>query len=118
MLGQNIRSTYQTMNASSGILISIRLYNGLTLFQSACGPNVTPNNEDWVRRKANTGEYVWSVQRCLQYSNITFAVKEFGIPTLLKRRMLEAKGKDPDGIGSEFAAHGGGYPINIEVSLN
>lgn len=56
-LGTLIRSTYSSEEGErTGVLITIRLFSGLTLFQSACGPNVNPTNEDWVRRKFNTGE--------------------------------------------------------------
>lgn len=55
-LGQAIRGHYYSLKAATGILISIRLFSGLTLFQAACGRNVNPTNEDWVRRKYNTGE--------------------------------------------------------------
>jgi hypothetical protein len=55
-LGQTIRENYEGMRTTTGILITIKLFSGLTLFQSACGAGVNPNNEDWVRRKFNTGE--------------------------------------------------------------
>lgn len=40
----------------AGILITIKLFSGLTLYQAACGGNINPTNEEWVRLKYNTGE--------------------------------------------------------------
>ncbi|UZJ53387.1 hypothetical protein CBS101457_002707 [Exobasidium rhododendri] len=93
-IGETIRKNYYGLQSTTGILISIRLFSGLTLFQAACGQNVNPNNEDWVRRKYNT-------------------VRDFGLPTLLKGRDLQKKGKDINSLGPDYAAHGGGYPIMI-----
>lgn len=99
LVGDAIRHLYAAQSTSTGILIAIRLFSGLTLFQAACGENVNPTNEDWVRRKYNT-------------------VRDFGISTLQKGRELEKKGRDINSLGPDFAAHGGGYPICIKVSAS
>lgn len=56
ILGSIIRELYYAQDTSTGILISMRLFSGLTIYQLACGINVNPTNEDWVQRKYNTGE--------------------------------------------------------------
>lgn len=44
-------------NENATALISIRLWSGLTLLQNTYGSGVTVSNEDWARRKANTGKW-------------------------------------------------------------
>jgi uncharacterized protein (UPF0303 family) len=53
-IGDIIRSRFESEFAGKSILVSIRLWSGLTLYQSALGPNVAPTNEEWVVRKTNT----------------------------------------------------------------
>lgn len=62
-IGENIQSQIKALNESENgpnsatALISIRLWSGLTLLQNTYGSGVTVSNEDWARRKANTGEW-------------------------------------------------------------
>ncbi|SNX84178.1 related to UPF0303 protein Ping_1243 [Melanopsichium pennsylvanicum] len=80
-----------------GIVISISLFSGHTLFSCAVGnpAKLGPDNWDWVRRKANT-------------------VKRFGQSSYLVGRSRVLKGKDLDGLGPDYAAHGGGFPIRVK----
>lgn len=57
--GEKIRTIFyeQFVKDGLGILITIKLFSGLTVYQAACGANINPTNEDWVRRKYNTGEW-------------------------------------------------------------
>lgn len=79
-----------------GIVISIQLFSGQTLFACAAGNprKLGPDNWDWVKRKANT-------------------VKRFGLSSFLVGRQRLIKGKELDGLGPDYAAHGGGFPIRI-----
>ncbi|EST06704.1 protein of unknown function DUF336 [Kalmanozyma brasiliensis GHG001] len=83
--------------AKEGIVISIALFSGHTLFSCAVGNprKLGPDNWDWVRRKANT-------------------VRRFGLSSFLVGRTRLLKGKELDGLGPDYAAHGGGFPINVE----
>lgn len=98
-LGSLIRTCFLSAydEASDGIVISIALFSGHTLFQCAVGNprKLGPDNWDWVRRKSNT-------------------VKRFGLSSFLVGRNRLLKGKELDGLGPDYAAHGGGFPINIE----
>lgn len=98
-LGSLIRSIFLTKHdaAKEGIVISIALFSGHTLFSCAVGNprKLGPDNWDWVRRKANT-------------------VKRFGLSSFLVGRTRLLKGKELDGLGPDYAAHGGGFPINVE----
>lgn len=53
---------------------------------------------------------------CLKRLFDVIIVKEFGIPSFLKGKELEKKGRDINSLGPDYAAHGGAYPIRIEVS--
>ncbi|GAC74030.1 hypothetical protein PANT_9c00417 [Moesziomyces antarcticus T-34] len=98
-LGSLIRSQFlESFNPSQdGIVISISLFSGHTLFSCAVGNprKVAADNWDWVARKANT-------------------VRRFGLSSYLVGRTRLLKGKDLDGLGPEYAAHGGGFPIRIK----
>lgn len=97
-LGLLIRSAFldQFDPTSDGIVISIALFSGHTLFSCAVGnaSKLGPDNWDWVRRKSNT-------------------VQRFGLSSFLVGRQRLLKGKDLDGLGPDYAAHGGGFPIRI-----
>lgn len=99
-LGSLIRSTFlSTYDATKdGIVISISLFSGHTLFACAVGKpeRVSPDNWDWVQRKSNT-------------------VKRFGISSYLVGQTTLFKGKKLDSLGPEYAAHGGGFPIRIKA---
>ncbi|CBQ68199.1 conserved hypothetical protein [Sporisorium reilianum SRZ2] len=98
-LGSLIRSTFlaQFDPAKDGIVISIALFSGHTLFACAVGNplKLGPDNWDWVRRKSNT-------------------VKRFGRSSYLVGRTRLFKGKELDGLGPDYAAHGGGFPVRIK----
>ena len=98
-LGSLIRSTFLATfdPATDGIVISISLFSGHTLFSCAVGNprKLGPDNWDWVRRKANT-------------------VERFGLSSYLVGRTRLLKGKEIDGLGEDYAAHGGGFPIRVE----
>ena len=61
-IGENIQDQIKSLHEdtngpnSTTALISIRLWSGLTLLQNTYGSGVTVSNEDWARRKANTGK--------------------------------------------------------------
>ncbi|CDR98936.1 uncharacterized protein SPSC_02041 [Sporisorium scitamineum] len=97
-LGSLIRSTFlsQFDAAKDGIVISIALFSEHTLFSCAVGNplKLGPDNWVWVRRKSN-------------------AVKRFGRSSYLVGRTRLFKGKELDGLGPDYAAHGGGFPIRI-----
>jgi uncharacterized protein (UPF0303 family) len=57
-VGCQIRQQLKQDYTESSALISIRLWDGLTLFQACYGANVAPTNEEWARRKFNTGEHI------------------------------------------------------------
>ena len=80
----------------AGVAISINLHSGHTLFSCAVGSSlaVGPDNWGWIQRKCNT-------------------VRRFGKSSFLVGRSLVVKGKSIDSLGSDFAAHGGAFPINI-----
>lgn len=98
-LGSLIRSTFlSTFNPESdGIVISISLFSGHTLFSCAAGNprKLGPDNWDWVRRKSNT-------------------VQRFGLSSFLVGRTRLSKGRNLDGLGADYAAHGGGFPIRVQ----
>ncbi|TKY91010.1 hypothetical protein EX895_001009 [Sporisorium graminicola] len=98
-LGSLIRSAFLSEfdPAKDGIVISIALFSGHTLFSCAVGNplKLGPDNWDWVARKSNT-------------------VKRFGWSSFLVGRTRLLKGKDLDGLGPEYAAHGGGFPLRIK----
>ncbi|KAN0060253.1 hypothetical protein ACQY0O_007582 [Thecaphora frezii] len=98
-LGSLIRENFlATFDAStSGIVISIHLFTGHTLFACAVGssPIIGPDNWDWIRRKSNT-------------------VKRYGTSSFLAGRRLLQKGRELDYFGPEYAAHGGAFPILIK----
>lgn len=98
-LGTLLRSTFLSTfdPKSDGIVISISLFSGHTLFSCAVGNplKLGPDNWDWVRRKANT-------------------VERFGRSSYLVGRTRLLKGKELDGLGEDYAAHGGGFPIRVE----
>lgn len=98
-LGSLIRSSFlaEQNAATDGIVISISLFSGHTLFACAVGNprKLGPDNWDWVKRKANT-------------------VKRFGLSSFLVGRTRLLKGKELDGLGADYAAHGGGFPIHVE----
>lgn len=60
-IGENIQAQIKALHEnekgpnSASALISIRLWSGLILLQTTYGSSVTVSNEDWARRKANTG---------------------------------------------------------------
>lgn len=95
-IGSLIRSNFiSKFDASKdGIVISISLFSGHTLFACAVGNprKVGPDNWDWVKRKANT-------------------VKRFGQSSYRVGRTRVYKNKELDGLGPDYAAHGGGFPI-------
>ncbi|EPQ29097.1 uncharacterized protein PFL1_03386 [Pseudozyma flocculosa PF-1] len=101
-IGSAIRSAFlqahETGCASGveGIVISIQLFSGHTLFSAAVGhaPSIGPDNWGWIQRKVNT-------------------VRRFGKSSFLVGRTLLAKGRDLDYLGPEYAAHGGAFPIHI-----
>ncbi|KAJ9476377.1 UPF0303 protein [Pseudozyma hubeiensis] len=98
-LGTLIRSNFLTRfdPQTDGIVIHISLFSGHTLFSCAVGnpSKLGADNWDWVRRKSNT-------------------VKRFGLSSFLVGRQRLAKGKELDGLGADYAAHGGGFPIRIK----
>lgn len=97
-LGSLIRTHFRSRYPDfHGIVISISLFSGHTLFSCAVGNplKLGPDNWDWVRRKSNT-------------------VKRFGRSSYLIGRTRLLKGKDLDGLGPDYAAHGGGFPIRIQ----
>lgn len=98
-LGSLIRSAFLARfnPAQDGIVISIALFSGHTLFACAVGNplKLGPDNWDWVRRKSNT-------------------VKRFGRSSYLVGRTRLLKGKELDGLGVDYAAHGGGFPIRVK----
>lgn len=77
--------------------ISIRLNNGFTVFQYAAD-GTTLNNEQWMRRKANT---VKTLERSSFHTYLQLQKSEEN----LKDWLLDAK---------EYAACGGGFPIRVE----
>ncbi|PWN49497.1 hypothetical protein IE53DRAFT_388273 [Violaceomyces palustris] len=97
-LGCQIRQDFlsQFDPSSSGIVISIDLFNGHRLFSASVGDSrsVGPDNWDWIRRKLNT-------------------VTRFSKSSFLVGRTRVLKGKDLDGLGSDYAAHGGSFPIRV-----
>ncbi|SPO20470.1 related to UPF0303 protein Ping_1243 [Ustilago trichophora] len=98
-LGSLIRSIFLSNfdPSKDGIVISISLFSGHTLFSCAVGNprKLSADNWDWVRRKSNT-------------------VKRFGLSSFLVGRTRLLKGKQLDGLGDDYAAHGGGFPIRIK----
>lgn len=98
-LGSLIRSNFLSIYdaTKSGIVISISLFSGHTLFACAVGKpeSVSLDNWDWVQRKSNT-------------------VKRFGLSSYLVGQTRLLTGKELDGLGPEYAAHGGGFPIRIK----
>lgn len=97
-VGSALRDTFVQRydTQQNGIVISIALFSGHILFQCAVGDSrkLGPDNWDWVRRKTNT-------------------VKRFSHASYLVGRQRLLKGKDLDGLGPDYAAHGGAFPINI-----
>lgn len=97
-LGSHIRSLFLEHfdAARDGIVISISLFSGHTLFACAVGnpDKLSADNWDWVARKTNT-------------------VRRFGHSSFLIGRTRLLKGKDLDGLGPDYAAHGGAFPIRI-----
>lgn len=70
----------------AGIAYSITLFNGLTLQAGIVGNGVSPDNQEWLRRKTNT-------------------VKRFGCSSWLRGQSRVLKGKLPDDplLGPDFA---------------
>lgn len=98
-LGLEIRTIFQSSfdPEQDGIVISISLFSGQTLFACSVGNplKLGPDNCDWVRRKANT-------------------VKRFGRSSFFVGRTRLVKGKELDGLGEDYAAHGGGFPLRVK----
>ncbi|KAJ1027739.1 hypothetical protein NDA13_003194 [Ustilago tritici] len=98
-LGLEIRNIFQSSfnPEQDGIVISISLFSDQTLFAFSVGDplKLGPDNWNWVRRKANT-------------------VKRFGRSSFLVGRTRLAKGKDLNGLGEDYAAHGGGFPLRVK----
>ncbi|CAM1507974.1 Fc.00g048220.m01.CDS01 [Cosmosporella sp. VM-42] len=84
-------------------VISICLSNSSqVLFQTVTGPGISPDNEQWVRRKRNTvlrfGHSTWFMHCKFEGDEAAFAAK-FGISD-------EKKG--------DYAIHGGAVPIRVK----
>ncbi|PWY97313.1 hypothetical protein BCV70DRAFT_68482 [Testicularia cyperi] len=98
-LGSLVRSAFLSTfdPTTDGIVVSISLFSGHTLFACAAGNprKLGPDNWDWVRRKTNT-------------------VRRYGLSSYLVGRTRLSKGKDLDGLGPDYAAHGGAFPINVK----
>jgi uncharacterized protein (UPF0303 family) len=84
-LGCELKTLAESLNAS--LVIDISLHDR-QLFYCAV-PGTTPDNADWARRKRNT------VLRCHQSSY------RVGLKFSLEG-------------GSDYAAHGGGFPVTLE----
>lgn len=96
-IGSRIRNYFTGDELGGGIAITITLFSGVTLFACSIGKGVTPDNFEWAKRKTNT-------------------VKRFGISSWLRGQTRTSQGKPADDplLGSDFAAHGGAFPINIK----
>lgn len=103
-LGNILRSVFldttSASNKAAGVVLSIELFSGLTLFRAVVGNDagVSPDNWRWVERKVNV------VKR---FSKSSFAV---GRSMALKGRTLADLGlSDVD-----LATHGGAFPIRVK----
>jgi len=104
-LGNILRSMFLdttfASNKAAGVVLSIELFSGLTLFRTVVGNDavgVSPDNWRWVERKVNV------VKR---FSKSSFAV---GRSMALKGRTLADLGlSDVD-----LAIHGGAFPIRVK----
>lgn len=84
--------------ARQGLAVAIDIRDATRILFAATMPGTTPDNADWIRRKAAT---------VLRTHRSSYG---FG-------RMLEARGQslgaDRNMDPADYAAHGGGFPIHV-----